>query len=102
MNCINLKCNQQATPVIKFGIVVSYICESCGRKFGVSDHGQASQNEIEELQNEQFEQVMNTGKYRPLKRKSIGIKQKDNIKMLDPISEREETFTSHCHLRARG
>ena len=102
MNCIANKCNQQATPVVKFGIVVSYICEHCGRKFGISDHGKASQNEIEELQNEQFKQIMNTGKYRPLKRELIRVKQKGNIKMFDPMHDREETFTSHCHLRARG
>ena len=102
MNCIANKCNHKATPVVKFGIVVSYICEHCGRKFGISDHGQASQNEIEELQNEQFKQIMNTGKYRPLKRELIRVKQKGNIKMFDPMHDREETFTSHCHLRARG
>ena len=102
MNCINLECNQQATPVVKFGIVVSYICEHCGSKFGISDNGQASKKEIEELQNEQFKQIMNNGTYRPLKRKSIGIKQKGNIKMLDPMHEREKTFTKYCHLRAGG
>ena len=102
MNCIKSECNHQATPVVKFGIVVSYICEHCGRKFGISDHGQASQNEIEELQNEQFQQIMNTGKYRPFKRELIRVKQKCNIKMLNPMHDREETFSSHCHLRARG
>ena len=102
MNCIANKCNHKATPVLRFGMVVNYTCEHCGRKFGVSDHGQASQKEIEELQNEQFKQIMATGTYRPLKRKSIGIKQKGNIKMLNPMREREETFTKYCHLRARG
>ena len=102
MNCINSACDHQATPVIKFGIVVSYICEHCGRKFGVSDNGQALQKEIEELQHEQMTQIVNTGIYRPLKRKSIGVKQKGNIKMFDPMREREETFTKYCHLRARG
>ena len=102
MNCITNKCNRKATLAVRIGMIDIYICENCGRKFGVSDHGHASQKEITELQNEQFEQVMNTGKYRPLKRKLIRVKQKGNIKMFDPISEREETFTSHCHLRARG
>ena len=101
MDCIANKCNHKATLAVRIGIVDIYICESCGRKFGVSDHGQSSQNEIEELQNEQFQQIMNTGVYRPLKRKSIGIKQKGNIKMFDPMHEREETFTKDCHLRAR-
>ena len=102
MNCINPKCDKQATPVVKFGIVISYICEHCYKKFGVSDNGQASRKEIIDLQSEQFEQVVNTGKYRPLNRKLIGVKQKDNIKMLNPVHEREETFTRECHLRARG
>ena len=99
MNCIANKCNHQATPVVRFGIVVSYICENCGRKFGVSDHGQASQNEIEELQHEQMAQIVNTGTYRPPR---INIGSNANIKMLNPMHEREETFTKYCHLRARG
>ena len=99
MNCINLECNRQATPVVKFGIVVSYICEHCGRKFGVSDNGQALQKEIEELQHEQMTQIVSTGIYRPSR---INIGSNANIKMFDPMHEREETFTKHCHLRARG
>ena len=102
MDCITNKCNHKATLAVRIGIVDIYICESCGRKFGISDHGQASQKEITELQNEQFEQIMNTGAYRPLKRELIRVKQKGNIKMLNPMHEREGTFTSHCHLRARG
>ena len=99
MNCITNKCNHKATPVVKFGIVVSYICEHCGRKFGVSDNGHASQKEIEELQHEQMTQIVSNGVYRPSR---INIGSNANIKMLDPMHEREETFTKDCHLRARG
>ena len=101
MNCINPKCNEQATAVIQFGIVISYICEHCGRKFGVSDNGQATSKEIEDLQHEQFEQTVETGSYSPIRRYFVGLEQK-NTKMLDPKHEREETFTNHCHLRSRG
>ena len=101
MNCINPKCNKQATPVVKFGIVISYICEHCYRKFGVSDNGQATSKEIEGLQHEQFEQTVETGTYSPIRRYFVGLKQK-NTKMLDPKHEREETFTRECHLRGRG
>ena len=103
MNCINSACDHQATPVIKFGIVVSYICEHCGRKFGISDNGQASQKEIEELQHEQMTQIVSTGTYKPLRLViSSRLEKKGNIKMLDPMHEREKTFTKYCHLRARG
>ena len=99
MNCIANNCNHQATPVVKFGIVVSYICEHCGRKFGVSDNGQASQKEIKELQHEQMAQIVSNGVYRPLR---LVIGGNTNVKMYDPMHDRENTFTRHCHLRARG
>ena len=99
MDCIANKCNHKATLAVRIGIVDIYICESCGRKFGISDNGQASQNEIEELQHEQMTQIVNTGTYRP---SIINIGSNANIKMFDPMHEREETFTKHCHLRARG
>jgi len=102
MNCINPKCNEQATPVVKFGIVISYICEHCYRKFGVSDNGQATSKEIEDLQHEEFEQTVETGSYSPIRRYFVELKQKGNIKILDPVHEREKTFTKHCHLRGRG
>ena len=97
MNCIG--CEQEATPVIKFGKVVSYTCEHCGHTFSIRDNGQASQKEIEELQHEQMTQIVSTGIYRPSR---INIGSNANIKMFDPMHDREETFTSHCHLRARG
>ena len=103
MNCIANKCNRQATPVVRIGMVDIYICENCGRKFGISDNGQASQKEIEELQHEQMAQIVNTGTYKPLRLViSSRLEKKGNIKMLDPMHEREETFTKDCHLRARG
>ena len=101
MKCIANNCNRQATPVVKFGKVVSYICEHCGQTFSIRNNGQASKKEIEELQNEQFRQIMKTGTYTPIRKYITGLKQ-NNTKMLDPMHEREETFTRDCHLRARG
>ena len=101
MKCI--ACEREATSVLIFEIVVSYICEHCGRKFGISDNGQASQKEIEELQHEQMTQIVSTGTYRPLRLViNSRLEKKGNIKMLDPMHEREKTFTKYCHLRARG
>ena len=99
MNCIANKCNHKATLAVRIGMVDIYICENCGRKFGVSDNGQALQKEIEELQHEQMTQIVSTGTYRPPR---VNIGSNANIKMLNPMHEREETFTKYCHLRARG
>lgn len=101
MNCI--QCHEKATPVIKFEEVIYYICEHCRKSFSVCDDGQASQEEIEQLQQEQFNQVMQNNSYKPLRLRLSGrIRQKGtNIHMHNPIKERERIFAGYGILRAR-
>lgn len=89
MKCIG--CEREATAVLKFGIVVSYICEHCEKKFGVSDQGYASAEEIEELQRNQMEQIILTGVYKPLRiRNRYTLRAKgENIRLYSPARERE-------------
>lgn len=65
--CINPECsNQSATPTIKFGKVISYTCEKCGKAFSVCDQGFVSKEELEQFENDKCIKVMRTGRYEPL------------------------------------
>lgn len=102
MNCI--QCHEKATPVIKFEEVIYYICEHCGKSFSVRDDGQASQEEIEQLQQEQFHQVMKNNSYKPLRLRLRGrIRQKGtNTPLYNPTTQREQLFAQYGELRGEG
>lgn len=64
--CRNKKCdNEETTAVAKFNNTTFYLCEKCGRQFSYCDQGFATQEEIERLQQDQFQQGMRKGKYEP-------------------------------------
>lgn len=65
MKCI--KCGKTATPVVRFGKVTGYTCEYYGKSFSVRDNGQASEKEMEILRQDQLQQIVANGNYKPLR-----------------------------------
>lgn len=94
--CQNPKCdNEKTTPVLIKGNVVFYICEKCGKQFSYCDQGFATQQEIEQLQEEYCVEVMATGRYEPMELRkvlsNIGFEPKNHghsIKLYHPMRHR--------------
>ena len=95
MNCP--KCLKEATPdCVQFRKGTRYICEHCGKVF--TDYGQASENELEKLREQHFQQAVTMQRYKPF-RMTVGEKlQQNNVKLTNPNWRNVKTGT----LRARS